>query len=198
MFTRQISGTRLRIILLKISTISFAKNKCKTANMGSSTVQLHGVQFNYMEIIYSSILNTVDLTDCHEWLTWLDCQVFLFLSIVRIFTLFSFSYFLHLFHCLISILNLDVPMRKCLGKQSWWRPGVHGPLEFVFQEQSYSTLHSGQILAWNHIRGDMTIPAAPSPISAELSPIPAALSRSLRRSAATQSPMRDADRCATL
>ena len=28
------------------------------------------------------------------------------------------------------------------------------PLEFFFQEQSYSSLHSGRSLAWDHIRGD--------------------------------------------
>ena len=50
-----------RIILRKISTIScnkisaknkcfFAKNKCKSANMGSSTVQLHGVDLIDMQI----------------------------------------------------------------------------------------------------------------------------------------------------
>ena len=27
------------------------------------------------------------------------------------------------------------------------------PLEFFFQEQSYSSLHSGRSLAWDHIRG---------------------------------------------
>ena len=67
---------------------------------------------------------------------------------------------------------------------------VTAPLEFIFLEQSYSSLHSGQSLAWDHVRGDIDDPAAPSPISAELLPIPAVLSRSLRRSAA-------ADRCAT-
>ena len=30
----------------------------------------------------------------------------------------------------------------------------HSPLEFFFQEQSYSSLHSGQSLAWDHVRGD--------------------------------------------
>ena len=29
------------------------------------------------------------------------------------------------------------------------------PLEFVFQEQSYSSLQSGQSLAWDHVRGDI-------------------------------------------
>ena len=29
------------------------------------------------------------------------------------------------------------------------------PLEFFFQEQSYSSLHSGWSLAWDHIRGDI-------------------------------------------
>ena len=28
-------------------------------------------------------------------------------------------------------------------------------LEFVFQEQSYSSLHSGRSLAWDHVRGDI-------------------------------------------
>ena len=31
-------------------------------------------------------------------------------------------------------------------------------LEIVFQEQSYSTLHSGQSLAWDHVRGDIDDP----------------------------------------
>ena len=71
------------------------------------------------------------------------------------------------------------------------------PLEFFFQEQSYSSLHAGRSSAWDHVRGDIEDPCSPSPISAEVSPIsavlmviPAALSRSLRRS-------EDADRCAT-
>ena len=29
------------------------------------------------------------------------------------------------------------------------------PLEFVFQEQSYSSLYSGRSLAWDHVRGDI-------------------------------------------
>ena len=29
------------------------------------------------------------------------------------------------------------------------------PLEFFFQEQSYSRLHSGWSLAWDHVRGDI-------------------------------------------
>ena len=32
---------------------------------------------------------------------------------------------------------------------------VAAPLEFFFQEQSYSSLHSGRSLAWDHIRGDI-------------------------------------------
>ena len=32
------------------------------------------------------------------------------------------------------------------------------PLEFVFQEQSYSSLHSGQSLAWDHVCGDIDDP----------------------------------------
>ena len=32
---------------------------------------------------------------------------------------------------------------------------THSPLEFFFQEQSYSSLHSGRSLAWDHVRGDI-------------------------------------------
>ena len=63
------------------------------------------------------------------------------------------------------------------------------PLEFFLQEQSYSSLHSGQSLAWDHVRGDIDDPcsaiadycgviADPGGVIA----IPEALSRSLRRS----------------
>ena len=31
-------------------------------------------------------------------------------------------------------------------------------LEFVSKEQSYSSLHSGQSLAWDHVRGDIDDP----------------------------------------
>ena len=37
-------------------------------------------------------------------------------------------------------------------------PEVTARLEFFFQEQSYSSLHSGQSLAWNHVRGDIDDP----------------------------------------
>ena len=32
------------------------------------------------------------------------------------------------------------------------------PLEFFIQEQSYSNLHSGRSIAWDHIRGDIDNP----------------------------------------
>ena len=32
------------------------------------------------------------------------------------------------------------------------------PLEFAFQEQSYSSLHSGRSLEWDHFRGDLDNP----------------------------------------
>ena len=32
------------------------------------------------------------------------------------------------------------------------------PLEFFFQEQSYSSLHSGRSSAWDHFRGDINDP----------------------------------------
>ena len=35
---------------------------------------------------------------------------------------------------------------------------ILSPLEFVFQEQSYSSLHSGRSLAWNHVRADIDDP----------------------------------------
>ena len=35
---------------------------------------------------------------------------------------------------------------------------VSTPLKFFFQEQSYSRLHSGQSLAWDHVRGDIDDP----------------------------------------
>ena len=35
---------------------------------------------------------------------------------------------------------------------------LESPLEFFFQEQSYSSLHSGRSLAWDHVRGDTDDP----------------------------------------
>ena len=40
----------------------------------------------------------------------------------------------------------------------WNRVDIGPPLEFFFQEQSYSSLHSGQSLAWDHVRGDIDNP----------------------------------------
>ena len=34
------------------------------------------------------------------------------------------------------------------------------PLEFFFQEQSYSSLHSGQSLVWDHVHGVIDYPCA--------------------------------------
>ena len=36
--------------------------------------------------------------------------------------------------------------------------GESPPSEIVFQEQSYSSLHSGRSLAWDHLRGDIDDP----------------------------------------
>ena len=76
------------------------------------------------------------------------------------------------------------------------------PLEFFFQEQSYSSLNSGRSLAWDHVCGDIDdlcgAIADFCGVIAEFCGViadpcgPAALSRSLRRSAAA-----DAGRCAT-
>ena len=41
---------------------------------------------------------------------------------------------------------------------SWSSPP---PLEFFFQEQSYSSLHSGRSLAWDYVRGDIDDPCGP-------------------------------------
>ena len=35
---------------------------------------------------------------------------------------------------------------------------MDAPLEFLFQEQSYSSLHSGRSLAWDHVRTDIDDP----------------------------------------
>ena len=35
---------------------------------------------------------------------------------------------------------------------------LRAPLEFFFQEQSYSSLHSGRSSAWDHVRGDIDDP----------------------------------------
>ena len=34
------------------------------------------------------------------------------------------------------------------------------PLEFFFQEQSYSSLHSGRSLTWDRVRGDIDDPCS--------------------------------------
>ena len=36
------------------------------------------------------------------------------------------------------------------------------PLEIIFQEQSYSSLHSRQSFAWDHFRGDIANPCSVS------------------------------------
>ena len=38
------------------------------------------------------------------------------------------------------------------------REPVRAPLEFFSQEQSYSSLHSGRSLAWDHVHGDIDNP----------------------------------------
>ena len=67
------------------------------------------------------------------------------------------------------------------------------PLEFVFLEQSYSSVHSGRSLAWGHFWGDIDDPCG---VIADFcgvivkTSIHAALSQSLRRSAAARLPIR--------
>ena len=51
---------------------------------------------------------------------------------------------------------------RIIDKQVWKKyPYLHAPLEFFFQEQSYSSLHSGQSLAWDHVRGYIDDPCGP-------------------------------------
>ena len=40
----------------------------------------------------------------------------------------------------------------------WFNSSLLPPLEFLFQEQSYSSLHSGRSSAWDHVRGDIEDP----------------------------------------
>ena len=42
--------------------------------------------------------------------------------------------------------------------EKWKTTWTGSPLEVVFQEQSYSSLHSGRSLAWDHFRGDIINP----------------------------------------
>ena len=50
---------------------------------------------------------------------------------------------------------LGIASRRHSG---WVRGWLWSPLEFVFQEQSYSSLHSGRSLAWDHVCGDIDDP----------------------------------------
>ena len=49
------------------------------------------------------------------------------------------------------------------------------PLEIVFQEQSYFSLHSGQSLAWDHFHGIIANPSIVIANPRALSLIPAAI-----------------------
>ena len=53
-------------------------------------------------------------------------------------------------YCLIN----KIPFAPLLGNMLY----VNTPLEFIFQEQSYSSLHSGQSLAWDNICGHIDDP----------------------------------------
>ena len=56
------------------------------------------------------------------------------------------------------------------------------PLEFVFQEQSYSSLHSGQSLAWDHFRGNIDDPCGVIADPCGVIAIPEVIGRMLRDS----------------
>ena len=66
------------------------------------------------------------------------------------------------------------------------------PLVFVFQEQSYYSLHSARSLAWDHSGSDIDYPCGVIANFCGVIADPAALLRSLRRSAVA-----DANRCTT-
>ena len=53
----------------------------------------------------------------------------------------------------ITRVSFQIILLVCIG----WTIG-QTPLEFVFQEQSYSSLHSGRSLAWDHVREDIDDP----------------------------------------
>ena len=63
------------------------------------------------------------------------------------------------------------------------------PLEFFFQEQSYSSLHSGRSLAWDHVRGDNNDPSGAIADFCGVIAISAELSRSLRRLPTARAPI---------
>ena len=68
---------------------------------------------------------------------------------------------------LLFVSNLHYNTHTTIWKYKTWKiiciqiavdKRLNTPLEFVFQEQSYSNLHSGQSLAWDHVRGDIDDP----------------------------------------
>ena len=60
------------------------------------------------------------------------------------------------------------------------------PLEFFFQEQSYSSLHSGWSLAWDHVRGDIDDPCGAIADFCGVIAIPEAIDGRAGTDAATQ------------
>ena len=64
--------------------------------------------------------------------------------------------------CSLRTLRLfcgDVPAIKTKQTNNLAVPML-SPLEFFFQEQGYSSLHSGRSLAWDHVRGDIDDPCS--------------------------------------
>ena len=62
---------------------------------------------------------------------------------------------------------------------------MDSPLEFFFQEQSYSSLHSGRSLAWDHVRGDIDDPCGAIPDFCGVIAIPEAIDGRVGTDAAT-------------
>ena len=55
------------------------------------------------------------------------------------------------------VINSIVESKLSYRDEGFYIPA---PVEFVFQEQSYSSLHSGRSYAWDHVRGVIAIPEA--------------------------------------
>ena len=59
----------------------------------------------------------------------------------------------------IWVYNQTLPTKPNLSEWLFLTSeSLFPPLEFFFQEQSYSSLHSGRSSAWDHVRGDIDDP----------------------------------------
>ena len=61
-------------------------------------------------------------------------------------------------YCQVWNINPQYSFRICLPGTELLQSPFRTSLEFVFQEQSYSSLHSGRSLAWDYVCGDINDP----------------------------------------